>query len=190
MSNEFKHLQDAWAAEKKEIKLPKEDTQRYQKDNSRFYYGTLLILTSTLAVISSFFYFVAPVKMTWSRIGVAGMIGGLVIRIIAEIISIQKAKKIQDFDPAAKTLQNWMDFHLFRSKIHRYIAPFVVLIYTVGFYLITPEFALYIPFWPLVLMDVSYVVIAIVLFIIIRKAVQKEMRQLEKVIALQEQLLE
>jgi len=182
---------------KKEIELSNDSLdslyskiKEKEKENYFFYYGTITILLATLIVISLFFYYVAPVKETLSRIGVGLMISGLTFRIFIEVISIYKAQQINNIDNTLKTIENIIIFHQFRKTIHKVIAPIIIVLYTIGFYIITPEFSLYIEFWNLVLIDISYVIIGIILFIIIRKGVKKEMQKLNDIIKLKEDITE
>ncbi len=197
MDSEFNILQNKWKSNKKEIELSNDSLdvlyskiKGKEKENYFFYYGTIIILLVTLIVISLFFYYVAPVKETLSRIGVGLMISGLFFRILIEIISIYKAKQINNIDNTLKTIENTINFHQFRKTIHKVIAPIIIVLYTIGFYVITPEFSLYIKFWNLVLIDISYVIIGIILFIVIRKGVKKEMHQLDDIIGLRNDIIE
>ncbi len=197
MDSEFNKLQNKWENNKKEIELSNDSLdilyskiKEKEKANYFFYYGTITILLATLIVISLFFYYVAPVKETLSRIGVGLMVSGLLFRILIEIISIYKAKQINNIDDTLKTTENTINFHQFRKTIHSVIAPIIIILYTIGFYMITPEFSLYIEFWNLVLIDVSYVIIGIILFIVIRKGVKKEMQKLNEIIKLKDDLTE
>lgn len=196
MNNEFNELQNKWESNKNKIHIPNNfDTlfnkiKKKERENYFFYYGTITILLTTLIVISLFFYYVAPVKETLSRIGAGLMIAGLLFRIVIEIISIYRAKQINHLDNTLKTTENTIKFLQFRKIIHKIIAPIIIVLYTVGFYMITPEFSLYIRFWYLVLIDISYVIIAIILFIIIRNSVKKEMQKLNDIIKLKNDLIE
>ncbi len=197
MDSEFNKLQNKWESNKKEIK-PSNDSldilyskiKKKEKENYFFYYGTITILLATLIVISLFFYYIAPVKETLSRIGVGLMISGLLFRIFIEVISIYKAKQINNFDNTLKTTENCINFHQFRKTIHQVVAPIIIVLYTIGFYMITPEFSLYIEYWNLVLIDISYVIIGIILFIVIRKGVKKEMQKLNDIIKLKDDINE
>lgn len=195
MDSEFNKLQSKWESNKNEIELSDDSLgilyskiKKNEKENYFFYYGTITILLVTLIVISLFFYYVAPVKETISRIGVGLMILGLTFRILIEIISIYKAKQINNIDNTLKTTENTINFHQFRKIIHKVIAPIIIILYTIGFYMITPEFSLYIEFWNLVLIDISYVIIGIILFVVIRKGVKKEMQKLDDIIKLKDDI--
>mgnify|MGYP006146253501 FL=1 len=151
MNSQFNKLQNNWESNKKEIELSNDSLdilyskiKEKEKENYFFYYGTITILLATLIVISLFFYYVAPVKETLSRIGVGLMISGLIFRIFIEVISIYKAQQINNIDNTLKTTENTINFHQFRKTIHKVIAPIIIVLYTIGFYIITPEFSLYI----------------------------------------------
>ena len=197
MSSDFKELQSKWENSKKSLDLSATNfdslyakIKRKETENYFFYYGTIIILLVTLIVISLFFYYVAPVKEMLSRIGAGLMIFGLVFRIFIEIISIFKAKQINKLDSTLKTAENSINFHQFRKTIHKVIAPIIIGLYTIGFYMITPEFSLYMKFWNIVLIDISYVVIGIILLIIIRKGVKKEMQKLADIMKLKIEITE
>ena len=197
MSSSFKDLQNKWEDDKKNIDtsstnfidLQKKIKQK-EKENYFFYYGTISILLFTLISISLFFYYVAPVKEFLSKMGVLLMISGLLFRIFIEIISILKAKKIKVSEDSLKTTQNVIHFHRFRKKIHKIIAPIIITFYTIGFYMITPEFSVYISFNYLLLIDISYLVIAIILYVLIKKGVKKEMQKIADIINLKKQIIE
>lgn len=197
MSNDFKELQSKWEASKKNLDHSVTNLDSLyakiklkERENYFFYYGTITILSVTLLVISLFFVYVAPVKEILSRIGAGLMIFGLLFRIYIEIISIYKAKQINNLDNTLKTAENTIKFHQFRKTIHKVIAPIIIGLYTIGFYLITPEFSLYMKLWNIVLIDISYVVIGVILFIVIRKGVKKEMQKLTDIMTLKKEITE
>lgn len=197
MEHDFKDLQSQWQSHKENIESPKQNMDEFykkikekEKANYFFYYGTLLILTMTLIGISLFFYFVAPVKELLSRIGVALMIVGLLFRIIIEINSIQKAKRMNALNNTLIATENTIKFHQFRTIIHNKVAPIIIILYTIGFYMITPEFSHYIDYWLLVWFNVSYVIIGVILFFIIRKGVRKEMIKINEIMKLRQEISE
>ena len=191
MSNHFSELENAWKESKKDLKNSSasldavyEKIQTNKKESFFFYYGTIIILSITMVGISSFFYFVAPVEKLLSRIGVSFMLVGLLTRIVIEIISVIKSKRVHVLDNSLDAVNNTIAFHVFRKNVHEIVAPIIIFFYTVGFYMITPEFLVYLSFWNVVLIDASYLVIAVVLFINIRKGVLKEMKALHETLEL------
>ena len=196
MNNEFEELQNKWddAKGKQVTPIGKDKVlakiNAKENENSYFYYGTLIILLITLIVISLFFYHVAPVQESLSRVGVGLMIGSLSIRIVIEIFSIVKAKRINLLDNSLTMTDDTIAFYGFRKIIHNSVTLPIVTLYTTGFYMITPEFSLYFSLWKLLLIDVSYIVIAILLIIHIRKGIKKEMKSLLDILHLRKEIVD
>lgn len=197
MNKEFINLQNTWDSSKQNIELatPNLDNlykriKKKEKENYFFYYGTISILLITLVVISLFFNYVAPVNEILSKVGVGLMIFGLVFRIFIELISIYKAKQINNLDTTLKTTENSIIFHRFRKTIHQVVTPIIIGLYTIGFFMITPEFSVHMELWNIVLIDISYVVIGIILFMVIRKGVKKEMKKLTDIINLKNEIID
>ncbi len=197
MKNEFEELQKRWEKGKETIANSSIETDTIlanivakRRETFFMYYTTIAVLLVTLITISLFFYYVAPVQHLLSQIGVGLMTVGLAVRIVIEVISISKAKKIEPADNVLETTNNTVGFYKLRKTIQGVIAPIIIGLYTIGFYMITPEFSLYLSFWAVVLMDVSYVFIAIILFVQIRKSVKKEMENLEAIIKLRNEIME
>ncbi|WP_378176836.1 hypothetical protein [Aquimarina sp. SS2-1] len=195
MSNEFEALQNQWQKDKSSIEEESQDIEeillsiRKKKTwTTRFHYGNILVLFIVLIGIIAFFYFVAPVEHLLSRVGVGLMLGGLLVRIIIELISVSRAKAINLTDHALQTTSDTITFYNYRKNIHGPITLVILGLYTVGFYMITPEFSLYFSTWKMILIDVSYVVGAIFPFISIRKNIKKEIRILKEIIELKKNM--
>ncbi|PKG42769.1 hypothetical protein [Psychroflexus sp. MES1-P1E] len=189
MKKEFNELKNNWESNKIEIELSDDSLavlygkiKEKEIENYFFYCSTITILTTILIVMSLFFLYVAPVKELLSRIGAGLMIFGLVFRISIEIVSIYKAKLIKTLDSTLKATETSLIFYQFRKTVHKVIAPVIVGLYTIGFYMITPKFSLYIEFLNLVLIDVSYIIIGVIIFIFIKIGVKKEMQKLTDII--------
>ncbi len=197
MNNEFEELQRKWQKNKQNIKKNPEAIDKMlitiaakKKSNIRFHYGNISILFIIVLGVASFFYYVAPVKEIASRIGVFLMIGSLFLRILIEYLSILKSKKIDVVDNVLKTTNNTLDFYTFRKKIHGPVTLTIIALYTIGFYLITPEFSIYFSTWQMILIDGSYIIGAIIPFLIVRKSIQKEMHTLLEIIDLKNKILD
>jgi hypothetical protein len=196
MSNHFSELENTWKHDKKNLQESSLDLDNIyekihgqKKESFFFYYSTAAILSSTLIVLFCFFYFVAPVEQALSRIGAGLMLGGLSIRITFEIISIIKSKKMHSINNSLEAVNNSIAFYQFRKNIHGIVAPIIISLYTIGFYMLTPEFLIYMDTWNVILFDVSYLFIAIFLFIQIRKGIRKEMENVKNTIDLRKELL-
>lgn len=197
MNNDFKALQDSWKSSRNNIKTPTNNfdnlykkIEQKEKENFSFYYGTITILMITLIVISLFFHYMTPVKETLSRIGAGLMITGLALRILTEIISVIKAKRINKLDKTLQTVENSLNFHQFRKTIHQVYSPIIIGFYSIGFYMIFPEFILYISIWMIWFIGISYLIMGIVLFIVIRKGVLDEMQKLRDIMKLKKEIIE
>ena len=197
MNNEFKELQRKWENGKKIITNKSHDIDKIilkiaaKKRGSLFaHYGNIIIMMISLIGISLFFYYVAPVKEILSIIGASLMIGGLGLRIVIEIFSTLKSKKIDVMDNALAATNNSIAFYEFRKTIHGPITFIIFGLYSIGFYMITPEFSLYFSLWKMILIDVSYIVIAVILVIIIRNGIKKEMKTLLDIIQLRKEIID
>ena len=147
MKDEFSKLEEAWSAGQKKLAQQQPtfaDMQQsldQRKSASRsFQYGTLAILLFTLIGLSAFFMYVAPVKQTLSRVGATAMLGGLTIRVMLELISLLRLKKISTLSNSKENTNNCIRFHAFRVKTQSIYSPVIIAVFTLGFYLITPEF--------------------------------------------------
>ncbi len=197
MNNDFKALQDSWKSSRNNIKTTTNNfdilykkIEQKQKENFSFYYRTIIILLITLIAISMFFYYMAPVRETLSRIGAGLMITGLAFRIIIEIISVIKAKQINKLDKTLQTVENSINFHRFRKTIHQVYSPIIIGFYSIGFYMIFPEFILYMSIWMIWFIGISYLIMGTVLFIVIRKGVVDEMQKLRDIMELKKDIIE
>ncbi|WP_103070451.1 hypothetical protein [Aquimarina sediminis] len=197
MNNEFDELQRKWQKNKESINS---DTQVIDetlssiivKKNSsiRFHYNNIIILSIVLVGIAAFFYYIAPVKELLSRIGVGLMLGGLLIRIIIELISVLKSKKMNVVDDVLKSTNDAIDFYKFRKRIHGPITITIIVLYTIGFYMITPEFSLYFTKWQMILINTSYIIGALVPLLFVRKIIKKEIQTLLEIVNLKNKIIE
>ena len=195
MDNDFDNLKRQWSTGKKEFTVAPDSIQEQlnalktkKKSSTSFHYGNILVLSATVIVLLLFFYYLAPVQELPSRIGVGLMIGGLLVRIAIEFMSVARVKKIKMTDLALDNLAQTIAFYKFRKTIHEPVTITIIVLYSIGFYMISPEFSNYFSLWQMILMDGSYIVIAIVLIVGIRKGVKKEMNTLAEIIAVKKDL--
>lgn len=151
--------------------------------------GNMAILTLTLIGIICFFIFVAPFKETLSHIGMLLMTGGLLLRIVIEGYSVYRSAKLDMTESAMIANRKTLGFHAYRKRIHGPVTIGILLGYTVGFYLLTPEFGQYFSTAQLVMLDVSYLGAAAIFGYSIRTAIRKEMKLLNELRELQGQLV-
>lgn len=154
----------------------------------KMHVGNIAVLAITLIGISAFFIYVAPFKETLSHVGMALMIGGLLIRIIIECYSIYRSSKVDFSETAMNASTRTMNFYAYRKRIHGPVTIGILIAYTVGFYVLTPEFADYFTTTQVILIDSSYLLGAAIFGFSIRKAIKDEMRILDDLKGLQEEI--
>jgi Ca2+/Na+ antiporter len=167
-----------------------ERAQRTNRDSLRFQRGTLLILVVSFLMMGYLLLFYFGFRETLSHLGVGVMLGFFLLRIILEAYSIQKGRA-KDYDTSATdTLDQERNYLKLRLRIHGFFTYLTLGMYTLGFLLLLPEFSRYISSFWMAAMVTSYFVPGIVLTLIIRRNVQKELRELRVVVALSENLAE
>jgi hypothetical protein len=142
-------------------------------------YGNLIILALSLIILAWFFKFVISLKDTASQAGMYLMLGGLLVRVVIEIISVVKFRHIRYSDHIEQTTAAALSFYQFRRRVHGPVTVSILTMYVIGFYLLTPEFSQHIPLQWMIMMHVSFVIMAAVLFWLISKGVRKEMSTLK-----------
>jgi len=197
MNKDFTSLEDIWKKSKENLHTSDSNLNEIYKkidtaksENSKFYFGTIYVLLITLLVIISFFVFVAPVKDILSRLGASLMVVGLVARILIEVGSIVRLKRVQVYESTLETIDRAISFHKYRKMIHSVVMPIILVVYTIGYYMITPEFLMYLSLEMVVFYDVIYLIMIIFLFFQFRKGIRKEMKNLELTIALKKSISE
>jgi hypothetical protein len=153
------------------------------------HYGNATVLAITVAVLVFYFYYLYNFQDLLSKVGYNLMIGGLSLRIVIEFFSVWRSKKIDVSETAASSLQHAVDFLEFRRRIHGPVTMVIFVLYFVGFYMLTPEFSRYLAAGWLLLIDGSAILVAVGLIFFIRKGNQQELRDLEKMVEMQQRLI-
>jgi uncharacterized membrane protein len=147
------------------------------------------ILFAVVVMLVACFYFFFPFQEVLSRIGIGFMIGGLLLRIAIEFFSIRKSNKVKVSDATAQATEDTLAFYEFRKKIHGPVTLSIVFLYIAGFYMLSPEFSKYIPETAMVIMDVGFLVGAIVMALFIRTGIRKELEDLKSVVEIKKALM-
>ncbi len=155
----------------------------------RMHLGNIAILAITLIAISSFFFYLAPLQEVLSHVGIALMTGGLLVRIAIECYSIYLSSKMDFSETAVEANGQALGFHAYRKRIHGPVTIGILIAYTAGFYILLPEFADYFTSIQVLLMGVSYLLGAAIFGFSIRRAIKNEMKILNEMIALQNDLI-
>jgi hypothetical protein len=160
------------------------------KRTVRMQLTTIFILTLTLAILCAYFIFGVPLQVTVSRIGAFLMTGVLAVRILIEIYSIGLARKVDLAATARKSNHTALIYHRFRGVVNGPVTIAILLLYSAGFYMLTPAFTVIFPTPLLILIDVSYLFIALLFIGFIRNTIKKERRILDQLLQIQEELNE
>jgi cation transport ATPase len=195
MSDILDDLQNMWDDAKKdknEHSLSAKDLIALSKQKMRkavwMQVGTIAILTITLLGISAFFIYVAQFRNLLSHIGIFLMTGGLVVRILIEVYSIYRSSKIDLSLTASNVNKRYLNFFDYRSRIHGPVTIGILVAYSVGFYLLIPEFANYFSTVEVTLIALSYLLAAAIFGYFIRKGIRDEMELLRSVLQLQDEM--
>ena len=149
--------------------------------------ATVLILAATAVILALFFRYASPLTDPLSAWGRGLMIGSLLGRIAVEIIGIGLGRRISLFDSAAAFARASRRYVRFRYRVHRYAVIATLALYSLGYYLLMPEYARYFSTQLLWLLIVSYAVImGLVVWLAIRPGMAREraaLAELERVVA-------
>jgi len=118
------------------------------------------------------------------------MIAGVSLRIIIELVSIYLSASIHMSETTLKTNNASLVYYRFRKRINGPVTIAIIVIYTIGFYLLTPEFRFYFSKPMLVMIDLSYIFCAAILTWFVRKKIKKEMNILVKILQIQNDINE
>jgi len=194
MNNDFNDIQKSWNAEKDSLsenetslEVIKKITEK-KNENTKFHYGNVFVLLLTLVVICTFFIFIAPVQETLSRIGAGLMIGILVVRIVVEIYSVKQSHKLDPTQNTVGNLSKSVEYLRLRRRIHGVLTISLVVIYTIGLFMIFPEFLLYLGWIPLVVFYGMYLVSGIIIIVTLKKKIRQELIDIEETIELRKAL--
>lgn len=189
MDNSIDKLKGQWKAAGSRTRPPEaniEDIIRQSKNKMKkavnMHIGNIAILTFTLVGLSLFFYYLAPLQDTLSHVGITLMLGGLIVRILIEIGSIVKSKKIDFGSTLEETNSQFLNFHRYRKHIHGSITLAILFAYSVGYYLLMPEFANYFSQTMLIVLIFSYIPVFMIFGFFIRKSIKDEMKCLNELL--------
>ena len=195
MQPDFNDLTLSWKAAKENLNtemIPVDKilplAQKRKRSSLFFHFTNIGILSVLVVVLVLCFQYLFPFRDPLSKTGEGMMIGSLIARIIVEVFSTIKSFRIHLSDDVWNVSGQTLDFYLFRKKIHGPVTILLVAIYSLGFYFLTPEFSKYLPLPLMILIDLSYVVGAIILITQIRKGIKKELNQLISINDLREKI--
>lgn len=195
MNDLNKNLKSAWQDAGANMTPPpspqfiQEEAKKLNQSSIKFQRNNLIILGLSFLMMCYFLIFYFGFQELLSKIGVALMLGFFLFRIVLEAYSIQKAKGDLT-QSTADSLENEKNYLSLRLKIHGTFTFLTLGMYTLGFLFLLPEFSLYIPSFWMAALVVSYFIPGIILTLLIRKNVQKELRELRMVLELRGKLMD
>lgn len=145
--------------------------------------GTIVVLASLIIILVVFFKYLSPVETSLSDLGKGLMIGSIIGRIFVEFMGIYLARRIDVFENVATFVQKSKKYVQFRNRVHRYMVIVTFISYSIGYYLLIPEWSNYFSSPMIWLLISSYLVIMVVVFFLaIRPGIRGEkeaLRELE-----------
>lgn len=165
------------------------EAEKLRRESFKFQRSTLLILSSSFLMMCYFLLIYFRFKEPLSHLGVGLMLGFFFLRIVLETYSLQQGRQKNTAASATETLAKEKKYLRLRLRIHGFYTYLTLSAYTVGFLLLLPEFARHLSAFWMGLFVSAYFIPGIFLTLLIRKNVQKELRELRVVVALQERLL-
>lgn len=148
-------------------------------------FKNMIILAITLVGLSIYFFYAYHFQLATSHLGITLMVGGLAIRILIEIYSVIRANRIDISHSAVTYNRGFLHYYSYRKRIHGPVTISILIGYTIGFYLLIPEFALHMTREMVILIGFSYLLAAAIFGFSIRKGIRDEMKVLNGLLELQ-----
>lgn len=180
---EFKDIQNTWQ-EQAESEAPTtvpdfepaKQKLAYLRKKQQISKG---ILGITVAILILFFLYISAYKYNGPLLGMSLLIGVLITRVFIEIKSQQQLRKINVLLSFNQFKEQLIAYYQKRKTLAFKIIPVLLIIYNIGFIIMSYYFHQYLSRGFFYYIVVSYVVSFVLLFFFIRKQVLKELEILE-----------
>lgn len=139
---------------------------------------TNVVLTTTILVLGYFFFYISGYKNSQVILGLALMIGSLVIRVVIEFYSIRKLKNINRLIDFGQFRKKMIQYYQERVKVHFIMTPIITGLYIIGFAILLPLFKASLSKGFYTYIIVSSIVVLLVLGTFITKQIRKELSEL------------
>lgn len=184
-----------WDEAKKEEKAPSKNahdlislSKKQLRSTVIIQFKNMVILLITLIGLCIYFFYAYHFQQITSHMGITLMIGGLAIRILIEVYSMIRGNRMDISDSANEFNSGYLNYYHYRKRIHGPITIGILLAYTIGFYLLIPEFDQYMAREMVVLIALSYLLAAAIFGYSIRIAIRDEMKLLNSLLHLQKEI--
>ena len=180
--NNFEELESNWKNQP-EIQATEKGFQevlnglRKIKNKQRI---TNAVLSSTAIILVVFFFYISGYRSQQVILGISLMIGSLLIRILFEVLSMRKLRKMNAVAHSTDFRNGLIEYYKSRKFVHFGWTPLVILSYVAGFLILLPLFKANLSSGFYTYIVVSSIVVLIVLSIFIAKQIRTEMSNLSR----------
>ncbi|MDX9854891.1 MAG: hypothetical protein RBS81_14005 [Tenuifilaceae bacterium] len=195
MNTQIDDLKTLWNKAKSEVPSVEIDTKAIvsqanakRRSSVVAHILNMAILAVTLVVITLYYFFVMRYSFMLSHVGFGIMFVSLALRIVVEVVSMVRARRISITDSALLNTQQTVLFVKQRRRIHGPYTIAIVACYVLGFALMGPEIYHNLPFYIFVGIYLFFVVGAFVLIVTIRRGIRKELNSLQELLNLRNEL--
>jgi hypothetical protein len=101
---------------------------------------TIGILSTLTTILIGYFIWVGAYRLNALTIGLGMMISVIIVRIMLELISVNKLKRIKPDSSVIEFSNRIARFYTWRRKIHVIFIPIIYISYTAGFAFLLPSF--------------------------------------------------
>ncbi|MEM9984347.1 MAG: hypothetical protein AAF804_04565 [Bacteroidota bacterium] len=197
MSNPLHDLKQRWYQAGQDLPLsprPVDDLIAQAKKSQRrtmvYQYQNVGVMALSWLAVGGFFGLWLPFQSGLSHAGVGLMLASFGLRIAVEAWSIYRLRRLDLGQEAQQSSIQALRYCRWRQRLHGPFTFTIVALYSLGFFLLTPEFWAAMPTWQVVTIDASYLVGAAILIWQIRSGIRQEMAQVNHLANICHQLIE
>jgi len=176
---EFEDIQNTWQQQSESevsTTLPDfEPAQQKIKHLRKKQQLTQLILGSTVVILIVFFFYISAYKYSGPLLGMSLLIGVILTRVFIEIRSEQQLRKLNVLLSFNEFKAELITYYQKRKTLAFKIIPVLLIIYNIGFIIMSYYFYQYLSRGFFYYIVISYIVSFIILFFFIRKKVLEEL---------------
>ena len=179
---EFNDIQNTWQQQSKSETAtlpdfePAKKKLAYLRKSQQITKG---ILGITVAVLIVFFFYISAYKYNGPLFGMSLLIGVILTRVFLEIRSQQQLRKLNVLLSFNEFKEQLIAYYQKRKTLAFKIIPVLLIIYNIGFVIMSYYFYQYLSRGFFYYIVISYVVSFVVLFLFIRKKILEELEILK-----------
>ncbi len=139
-----------------------------------------MVLLLTVGVLLYFFYYINAIAYEHVAWALGAMIGVLLFRVVAELFSIHRLKKISATMDVSSFNTQLQDYYRKRLGVHLVLTPIALLIYCYSFWTLLPSFKISLSKGFYTYIVISSIGVLVVLGVLIFTQIRKELRILNE----------